>query len=72
MKIDYFPATDTLYIALAEKPSVESEEITEGVVMDFDAAHRLVGIEIEGASTKVELQQLLLAGLPGKVITAAA
>jgi uncharacterized protein YuzE len=42
------------------------------VVLDFDAQSRLVGIEIEGASLKVELQQLLLAGMPGKVETAAA
>ncbi len=72
MKIDYFPDTDTLYIGLADRPSVDSEEVAEGVVLDFDAESRLVGIEIEGASQKVDLQRLLLAGMPGKVETAAA
>jgi uncharacterized protein YuzE len=72
MNIDYFPGTDTLYIGLADRPSVESEEVAEGVVLDFDADSRLVGIEIEGASKKVELQRLLLAGMPGTVETAAA
>jgi len=72
MNIDYFPDTDTLYIGLADRPSVESEEVAEGVVLDFDADSRLVGIEIEGASKKVELQRLLLAGMPGTVETAAA
>ena len=72
MKINYFPNTDTLYIGLADRPSADSEEVAEGVVLDFDAQSRLVGIEIKGASLKVELQQLLLAGMPGKVETAAA
>jgi uncharacterized protein YuzE len=72
MKIDYFPDTDTLYIGLADRPSVDSEEVAEGVVLDFDGENRLVGIEIEGASHKVDLQQLLLGGMPGKVETAAA
>ena len=72
MKIDYFPDTDTLYIGLADRPSVDSEEVAEGVVLDFDTESRLVGIEIEGASQKVDLQRLLLAGMPGSVETAAA
>jgi len=72
MKIDYFPDTDTLYIGLADRPSVDSEEVAEGVVLDFDMESRLVGIEIEGASQKVDLQRLLLAGMPGIVETAAA
>ena len=72
MKIDYFPDTDTLYIGLADRPSVDSEEVAEGVVLDFDGENRLVGIEIEGASQKVDLQRLLLGGMPGKVETVAA
>jgi len=34
MKIDYYPETDSLYIDLSEKSSVESREISEGVVLD--------------------------------------
>lgn len=59
MKIDYFPDTDTLYIGLADRPSVDSEEVAEGVVLDFDMESRLVGIEIEGTSQKVDLQRVL-------------
>ncbi len=47
MKVQYFPDTDTLYIELVEAPSVESEEITEGVVLDYDSQGRIIGIEIE-------------------------
>ena len=32
MKLSYYPETDSLYIDLSEKISVESKEISEGVV----------------------------------------
>ena len=64
MKINYYPDTDSLYIDLSERPSAESREIAEGVVLDYDAAGHLVGIDIDNASQKVELKQLTLSKLP--------
>ena len=64
MKLNYYPDTDSLYIDLSEQPSVESREIAEGIVLDYDAAGRLVGIDIDNASRKVELKQLTLNKLP--------
>ena len=64
MKINYYPDTDSLYIDLSEQPSVESREIAEGIVLDYDAAGHLVGIDIDNASQKVELKQLTLSKLP--------
>ena len=72
MKLNYFPDTDTLYIELAEHASVESREVSEGVVIDYDARGNLVGIDIDNASTKVDLGILKLSNLPGKVETVAA
>ena len=72
MKLNYFPATDSLYIDLSEQTSVESREISEGVVLDFDAQGNLVGIDIDNASSKVELKKLTLSKLPGVVETEAA
>jgi uncharacterized protein YuzE len=72
MKLNYHPETDSLYIDLSEKPSAESREISEGVVLDYDAQGNLVGIDIDNASRKVELQSLVLSRLPGKVYTTAA
>lgn len=37
MKLNYDPDTDSLYIDLSERPSVESREVSEGVVLDYDA-----------------------------------
>ena len=64
MKISYHPDTDSLYIDLFEQPSAESREISEGVVLDYDAQGRLVGIDIDNASLKVELKKLTLSKLP--------
>jgi uncharacterized protein YuzE len=72
MKLNYYAETDSLYIDLSERPSIESREISEGIVLDYDAAQNLVGIDIDNASTKVQLQQLVLNGLPSEVKTVAA
>ena len=69
MKLNYHPETDSLYIDLSERPSVESREISEGVVLDYDAKGNLVGIDIDNASSKVELKELLLSKLSAKVQT---
>jgi uncharacterized protein YuzE len=65
MKLDYYPDTDSLYIDLSEKPSAASLEISEGVVLDYDDEGKLVGIDIDNASNKVQLKELLVSGLPG-------
>lgn len=72
MKLDYFPDTDSLYIELAEQASVESREVSEGVVLDYDSRGNLVGIDIDNASSKVDMRILRLSNLPGKVETVAA
>ena len=69
MKLNYYPDTDSLYIDLSEQPSVESREISEGVVLDYDAQGNLVGIDIDNASRKVDLKQLTLNKLPGIIQT---
>jgi len=72
MRLNYHPETDSLYIDLSERPSAESREVSEGVVLDYDIDGGLVGIDIDNASKKVELKTLVLSRLPGKVETAAA
>jgi len=72
MKLNYYPETDSLYIDLSEKTSVESKEISEGVVLDYDATGNLVGIDIDNASKKVQLKELILSRLPSDVHTVAA
>lgn len=72
MKLNYHADTDSLYIDLSERPSVESREVSEGVVLDYDAGGNLVGIDIDNASKKVDLHTLIVSRIPGKVETIAA
>ena len=64
MKFHYYPETDSLYIDLSEKTSVESREVAHGVVLDFDAEGRLVGLDIDHASRIVNLSRLEAEALP--------
>jgi len=58
MKFHYYAETDSLYIDLADRPGAESREVAPGVVLDFDAAGRLVGMDIDQASQVVDLSRL--------------
>ena len=71
MRVNYFPDTDSLYIDLSEQPSAESREISEGVVLDYDASGNLVGIDIDNASTKVDLHRFIVSKIPASVETIA-
>ena len=44
--------------------STHSDEVSEGIVLDFDADNNLVGIDIDLASSKVDLTQLTIDSLP--------
>ena len=72
MKLDYYPETDSLYIDLIDRPSVESREVSEGVVLDYDAEGNLVGIDIDNASKKLDFKELILSKLPTSVRTLSA
>ncbi len=64
MKISYDPATDSLYIHLADRVSVESDEVQDGVVLDFDTNGALVGIDLQHASERMDINKLLVSNLP--------
>lgn len=46
MKTLYDPDADALYVRFAAAKVVESEEVSPGVVIDFDAEGRIVGVEV--------------------------
>ncbi|MBT8145851.1 MAG: DUF2283 domain-containing protein [Gammaproteobacteria bacterium] len=72
MKLNYYPETDSLYIDLSERPGSVSKEVSEGVVLDYDSDGNLVGIDIDAASTKVNLERLVVSKFPSDIETAAA
>ena len=71
MKFHYYVETDSLYIDLLEHPSVESQEIKPGIVLDFDADGNLVGIDIDRASQVVSLSKVEIESFPVKTAAAA-
>jgi uncharacterized protein YuzE len=53
MKTTYDPDVDALYVRFADAPVVESEEVSTGVVLDFDAEGRIVAIEVLDARKQI-------------------
>ena len=60
----YYPDTDMLYIELADRVSIESQEVAPRIVLDYDEENQVVGIEIEDASNLIDLSRLEISALP--------
>jgi uncharacterized protein YuzE len=54
MKIEYDPKADAMYIRLLVGTVAESDEVRPGVVFDFDAAGRVLGIEMLDVSKRTD------------------
>ena len=46
MKLNVDKEADVLYLRLDESPIVESEEVSPGVVLDYNASNEVVGVEM--------------------------
>ncbi len=64
MKLSYDKETDSLYIHLSNIPAVDSYEVADGIVLDFDGNGTLVGIDVQHASEKTDIQSVPLLHLP--------
>jgi len=64
MRLSYYSDTDSLYIDLSSRPSVASREISEGIVLDYDERDNIVGIDIDNASGKLDLKEIITEALP--------
>ena len=64
MKLNYYEETDSLHIDLSSKNSVDSKEVSEGVVLDYDTEENIVGIDIDNASRKLDLKEVNINRLP--------
>jgi YD repeat-containing protein len=50
---------DAVYLNLTDRPIKESEEVADGIVVDYDAEGRIVGIEILDASKRTDDPEVL-------------
>ena len=46
MKLNVDKEADALYLRLDDSPIVESEEVSPGVVLDYNASNEVVGVEM--------------------------
>jgi len=58
MKIKVDKETDALYFRLDDSEIVESEEVENGVILDFNKDGKVVGVEILNISQKIDPEQL--------------
>ena len=65
MKIEYDPKADAMYIRLLKGTVAESDEVRPGVVFDFDAAGRVLGIEMLDVSQRTDNPRELAMELVG-------
>ena len=58
MKLTIDREADALYLDLDEAPAAESEEISPGVILDYNANGKVVGIEMLYLSKRVSPDKL--------------
>lgn len=52
MKMEYDPAADALYVYLNDQPIIKFEQIKPGIILDYDEAGNVVGIEVLSVSKR--------------------
>jgi uncharacterized protein YuzE len=58
MRLTVDKDNDALYFRLDEGSVIESEEVKPGVILDFNAEGKVVGVELLGLSARVAPEQL--------------
>ena len=58
MKVHFDPEADALYLRLDDSPIIESEEVSPGVVLDFNEEQQVVGVEILNVKDRVSRANL--------------
>lgn len=54
MKIEYDPKADAMYSRLAAGVVADRDEVRPGVVLDFDASGKVLGIEMLSVSLRAD------------------
>ncbi len=60
MRMHYSKEADAIYIRLRESKIVDSDEVSDGVIMDYNENGNVVGIEILWVSEKADISQLII------------
>jgi len=68
MRLHVDQEADALYLRLDESKIVASEEVSPGIVLDFNAENQMVGVEILHLSRRtpsVDTEKLVFETVPG-------
>ena len=66
MRVIFDPETDTLSLIFREDKIIESDEIREGIIIDYNKDGKIVSMEILDASEQISEPQGILYELKGK------
>jgi uncharacterized protein YuzE len=66
MKVIYDPDTDTLTLLFREEPVAESDELREGLIIDYGYDGRIISVEVLDASEHVAKPQSIAYELRGR------
>jgi len=58
MKVHFDEKTDAVYLRLNDVQVIDSEEVSPGVILDFDKHDQVVGIELLHMKKRVPLSEL--------------
>ncbi len=58
MRIKIDLESDAFYFRISEDPIEESEEVSKGLIVDYDASGKVVGIEILNVKDKFKMEDL--------------
>lgn len=67
MKLVVHKEDDALYLRLDDTAIIESEEVSDGIILDYNGEGKVVGIEVLYVSQRSpnSWQQILLETVPG-------
>ncbi len=69
MNIAYLKDMDSLYIELSPENAAHAWEAQPGIIINLSEDGRVIGIEIEHASQKANLNLLRVGNFPGEVVS---
>ena len=67
MKLKVDQQADALYLTLSEAPASRSEEVSPGIIVDYDEQDRVVGIEmlyLSKRAPEIDIRRLLFEAVP--------
>ena len=59
MRVRVDHGADAVYVNLTDRPIKESEEVADGIIVDYDEQGRIVGLEILDASKRTDDPEVL-------------